>query len=137
MKESQKIIPACTSCGQVILSDSIFDNQEEANAYALTRCSCDDARAYQEKQKQLEEREQNIEKVKEAIEALEDYCDSKKHRLSEEVKELLLNHAIFAIDGLIDSANIQFGRLKAKIAINAKGAVIVQFSYSDSVKMEA
>jgi hypothetical protein len=128
--------PTCPHCGQGRLPDRNFATQAEADEHAALGCECSGARNYQAECRRKADRDKNITKIRQAIDGFNYYCENKSQTLTDEIKGILFNCGVMTLDGLIGGAAVQFGRVKAKIGTNAKGAVVVTFAYSDCVKAE-
>ncbi|MDR1093469.1 MAG: hypothetical protein LBL66_04900 [Clostridiales bacterium] len=135
--EPPRYTPCCRFCGQSTLPERDFFSQAEADEHAALHCDCGGAKEYQEECRRKNERQKSIDRAKETIGNFYDYCESKGQPLTDEIKVILFSCSVLAIDGNIESAAINFGKIKSKLKINEKGTVTVVFSYSDSVKMEA
>ena len=46
--EEYKNLPICRFCGQLLSTDTVFDNEEQAVEYASRSCGCPDAKQYNE-----------------------------------------------------------------------------------------
>lgn len=128
--------PVCPYCGQSTLPTIEYVSQEEANKWAAEHCNCPEGAQFRAEQKRKAEREKNIARIKDSLETYGAYCESKQIPLTADIKDILFNYAVMAVDGKINGAAVNFGRIKTKIGINAKGAVALTFAYSDSLKTE-
>lgn len=128
--------PICPHCGQATLPDREFISQAEANNYAARRCDCPGGRDYKTECERKEKRDQNIRKIREAIDGFNYYCENKNQTLTDEIKGILFNCAVMTLDGEINGATVKFGRVNVKIGLNSKDAVTFAFTYSDCVKAE-
>lgn len=133
-KKQQKntYYPTCPYCGQQQLPDAEYDSQEHANKAAAMVCDCYDAREYQRKEKEKQQRQDNIIRIKQRLDDLQDYCSTRNLELEGDLYDLLHNNAVKVLDDIVACANFKFGRFKVKIAKDSKGVLVISFNYSDA-----
>ncbi len=85
---------------------------------------------------EIAERDKNITKLRESIDDFAEYCEKRNTELKGELHDLLLVAGISVLDGVVDSVNFKFGRLKVNISTNSKGNIVIGFTYSDGAKVE-
>ncbi len=125
----QTFAHACKFCGQAILTDKEFTSAEEAIEDATMECKCFDAHRYQQ-------RTTNIAKLTNAIKQIAEYCENHEIKLDEDIPQILLFNGVAIIDYKISKVSIDIGNKKVAISTNAKGNIIIKFTYADCLKLE-
>jgi ribosomal protein L44E len=137
-KMPKHIEPICPFCGEHIIADLATDFKDiaAAEAYAREHCDCEAAQKFRAEQRLKADTVKKIEKAKEQIEILCDYCGYKGVEVGEETRELLLLLSRMVIRGEIDGAGVRLSKINCKLSMTAKGALSVGYTYSESNKIE-
>jgi len=113
-----------------------YDSQEQANEAATIRCGCVGARDYQNILKQKKEREENVTKLRQRLDAFSDYCEGRGVDFSGELYNTIFSAGVAVPDSIVKTASFKFSRIKVTISTNSKDALVIAFTYSDSEKVE-
>lgn len=128
--------PACRHCGQIKLPFGMYASQEAANEAATRECNCPEARAYQDEIERKEKREQNIKRLTQRLDDLSEYCENRSVDLDGDLYNCLFNTSIAVLDGIIDTAQLKFARMRVSVSVNGKGNLVIKFTYSDGATVE-
>lgn len=128
--------PTCRYCGKQSLPLAPYDSQADADEAATITCDCFKARQYQAEVEKKEKREKNIIKLRQTLDDFSGYCAARDVDLQGNLYDILLNAGIAVLDGVISQASFKISRVKVNITTNAKGAIILGFTYSDGSKVE-
>lgn len=128
--------PTCRFCGKQTLPDAAYLSQSEADEAATIHCDCFEAREYQEKMRKKKERTDNIIKLRQRLDDFTEYSASRGVDLSGDLHDLLLSVGTSIIDGKIEKAVINVGRIKVSLSSGAKSVITICFTYSDGAKLE-
>lgn len=134
--ENKTFYPTCRYYKQQTLPTAAYPTQDAADEAATITCKCEKAREYQQVLEKATERDKNITKLRESIDDFAEYCEKRNTELKGELHDLLLVAGISVLDGVVDSVNFKFGRLKVNISTNSKGNIVIGFTYSDGAKVE-
>ena len=134
--EEKIFYPTCRFCGSMELAAGEYESQEQANEAATIRCNCIKAREYQDILKQKKEREENVTKLRQRLDAFSDYCEGRGVDFSGELYNTVFNAGISVLDSIVQTASFKFSRIKVTISTNSKDALVIAFTYSDSEKVE-
>ena len=134
--EDNVYYPTCRFCGSMELAAGEYESQEQANEAATIRCNCIKAREYQDILKQKKEREENVTKLRQRLDAFSDYCEGRGVDFSGELYNTVFNAGISVLDSIVQTASFKFSRIKVTISTNSKDALVIAFTYSDSEKVE-
>ena len=100
------------------------------------RCNCYEAKQYQEEKERAERREKNIVRLRQRLDDLMSYCETRNVPLADTTHDLLLRCGIAVLDGEIGKATINWARLKISFALNNKDVIVIGYTYSDGGKLE-
>lgn len=129
--------PTCRFCGKQTIPLAEYESQDAANEAATLQCDCAEARGYQIEVAAAKRREQNIKKLKKALDDIAPYFTKQRGvELTDKLRDLLFNCGVAVLDGNVGKANILVGRVKVAISINNKGAIIIALAYSDGARVE-
>lgn len=128
--------PTCRYCGVQTLPDAAYESQEQANEAGTMRCNCYEAKQYQEEKERAERREKNIVRLRQRLDDLMSYCETRNVPLADTTHDLLLRCGIAVLDGEIGKATINWARLKISFALNNKDVIVIGYTYSDGGKLE-
>lgn len=128
--------PTCRYCHNQTLPDAAYESQAQADEAATIRCGCEGARQYQNMLEEKRKREENIKCLKQRLSDFGEYCAGHNVELSDERYEYLVTTGTLIIDNIIGAATVKFSRIKVSISTNAKGNVVIAFTYSDGSKVE-
>jgi hypothetical protein len=131
-----EIYPTCRFCGKAEMPFPDYSSQEEANEAATRRCDCQEAEEYQAELEQKERREDNIKKLKAAINNFEQYCVLRYVNLTPERAEALHYLGTLIIEEVISVAAVRFERMKVTMKLTTKGNLAINFTYTDSANTE-
>lgn len=134
--EDNVYYPTCRFCGSMELAAGEYDSQEQANEAATIRCGCVGARDYQNILKQKKEREENVTKLRQRLDAFSDYCEGRGVDFSGELYNTIFSAGVAVLDSIVQTASFKFSRIKVTISTNSKDALVIAFTYSDSEKVE-
>ena len=134
--EDNVYYPTCRFCGSMELAAGEYESQEQANEAATIRCNCIKAREYQDILKQKKEREENVTKLRQRLDAFSDYCEGRGVDFSGELYNTVFYAGISVLDSIVQTASFKFSRIKVTISTNSKDALVIAFTYSDSEKVE-
>lgn len=129
-------LPTCRFCGKQELPTAPYESQMVADEAATMRCSCYEAKAYQEEVEKKKKREKKIKALNSALDKFANYCDARSVNFEDELRSLIIINGTAVIDGIVGSATIKWARVKATIKNTSKGDLSVEFTYSDSAKTE-
>lgn len=128
--------PTCRFCGKQQLPLAPYDDQLTADEAATMQCDCYDARNYQQEVERKAEREKNINRLRQRLDDLAEYCAGRGVPLEGENLDLLMRLGTNILDGLIASVTVKWTRLRVNINTNSKGKIVVGCNYSDGTKVE-
>lgn len=129
-------LPTCRFCGQTKMAVGHYDSQEDANEAATITCDCPDARTYQLEVERKKKREENIARLKTRLGDLQGYCEDRSVEMNDELYNYLLHMGIAILDGIIDSGQLKFARMKVSASLNNKANLVIKFTYSDGATVE-
>lgn len=128
--------PTCRFCGKQQLPLAPYPDQLTADEAAVMQCDCYDARLYQQEVERKAEREKNINRLRQRLDDLAEYCEKRGVPLEGDTLNLLMQLGTNVLDGLIAAATVKWVRLRVNINTNSKGAIVIGFNYSDGAKIE-
>ena len=128
---AETIYPTCPFCGSRQLPARTYSSQEEADEEAALSCNCTEALAYQYKVEKEKMRQESIEQLTEGIDSFYEYCEARNVKLDGTLRDTLIQLGICVIDGIMKSAKVDLSNIKISITVNAKGVIVVKFTYSD------
>lgn len=129
-------LPTCRFCGQTKLPAANYESQAQADEAATITCDCPDAKMYQIKVDRKKKREENITKLKSSLGDIQDYCDKRSVDMNDKLYDYMLKMGIAILDGVIDSCQLKFARMKVSASLNNKANLVIKFTYSDGAAIE-
>lgn len=129
-------VPTCKYCGNTQLPLGEYDSQAQADEAATTTCKCFDAREYQRKIEKAKEREDNIVRLREKLDDFSTYCESRGVSLEGDLYDTIFNAGVSVLDCVVTAVTFKFTRMRVSITENAKGTLVISFTYSDGAKVE-
>lgn len=116
---------ACSFCGQITDTTALgLTTSVDADEYASRRCQCPGAQTYQSRIKRAMERERDLERAREQIDAMFGQGAGGYGMLPviDETRDYMYNGAVDIYDNRLRDITINIGEgIKVKIAKNAKG----------------
>ena len=128
--------PTCRYCGQVKLPLAPYASQDAANEAATRECDCTEARVYRAEIERKEKRDENIKRLTQQLDSLSEYCENRSVDLNGELYDYLLKAGIAVLDGIIESAQLKFARMRVSVGTNSKANLGIKFTYSDGATVE-
>lgn len=128
--------PTCCYCGKQTIPTAKYESDAIADEAATMACDCAGAREYRYKKEQAEKREKNIEKLKQGIDDIVEYCENRNINITDELRSVLVNAGIAVIDAHVGSAQLKFARATVSVSKNGKGVVIIKVAYADGAQIE-
>lgn len=126
------LFPSCRFCGRQQIAEQKFESGQEASEWATMHCECDEAKKYQQAKQKEEKRNKNREKIREAVEEVAQYCQSKLKVFEEELKNFLFVAGEAVLDGKIENVAVGIYSVKISISRNSKGNLKFKRNYKES-----
>ena len=100
-------------------------------------CKCKGAQGYQEKERMKEERRRAEQSLRDGIDALGQFCESKRHFLHEDSRKMLFSVGMEVVRGHIDSVSVKLGSIKVSVKLDNDGKLFFKKNYTetDSVRI--
>lgn len=135
--QEELVMPRCAFCGQAIIADREFIDSKDAEHYATMHCKCKGAQSYQEKERMKEERRRAEQALRDGIDALARFCESKGHFLHEDSRKMLFSVGLEVVKGHIDSVSVKLGSIKVSVKLDSDGKLFFKKNYTetDSVRV--
>ena len=117
----------CLYCGITSICDTQYNTQQDADKAATLQCSCDDAKRYQQKEK-------NVDNLNTSLSEVENYCGNHKCTFTNEIREHIRSIATMVIDMNYTSAKVEINSIAMTFSLNSKDQLIIKIKYTDSKK---
>ena len=128
--------PTCRFCGTITLPLDEYASQAAANEEATRKCDCAEAKAWKDEIEQKDRHEKNVKRLKQQLDDLSAYCEGHAVNLDSDRYDCLLKTGIAVLDGVIDSAQLKFARMRVSFSINSKSNLVIKFTYTDGATAE-
>ena len=119
----------CKYCGTTAICDTQYNTQEQADKAATLLCDCDDAKRYQQ-------REKNKDNLNAVLDEVENYCGNHKCEFTKEIREHLRSIATMVVDMNYTSSKVEINSIAITFSLNASRELIIKIKYTESKKME-